>query len=83
MEKPIDAEDHRVRIYYSRADGGGMKELFARAVIKAVSITQINRISALTVRTFMNDSCRQKVRMSRCILWEFLMSMLKHASLLL
>ena len=30
MEKPVDAEDHRVRIYYSRVDGGGMKELFRK-----------------------------------------------------
>lgn len=30
VEKPVDAEDHRVRIYYSRVDGGGMKELFRK-----------------------------------------------------
>ena len=31
VEKPIDADDHNVRIYYSRADGGGMKELFRKS----------------------------------------------------
>ena len=30
VEKPLDAEDHRVRIYYPRTDGGGMKELFRK-----------------------------------------------------
>ena len=31
VEKPVNAEDHRVRIYYSRVDGGGMKELFRKS----------------------------------------------------
>ena len=30
VEKPVNAEDHNVRSYYSRADGGGMKQLFRK-----------------------------------------------------
>jgi len=30
VEKPVDADDHQVRIYYPRASGGGCKELFRK-----------------------------------------------------
>ncbi|MCO5593914.1 hypothetical protein L7F22_047933 [Adiantum nelumboides] len=71
VEKPVDGENHSIRIYYPSAAGGGMKELFRKVGNRSSEfqpqVRKVRRDSSYIYEEFMpTGGTDVKVRVSYC-----------------